>query len=265
MLTHFYPRDAAEIAKLQREKVSLMAELSSQFTPQDQQKLTYTPPAPHAAAAHKAKKAVQRSKMDVKTLAAEKVALMKQLEGYKSESMSDPVVGGILAQFATDKGIGPLGEVKDTKEDMMGSLSAARESRKQRLHLLKMMAESMGDVSPKEALAQRVISIGLAPSTPFPSPFPSPSDQVRAGQVALCQGEAAAHREGGGRTPGLDPARLIAQCRSSLDAHRVSGEGGGEGKKGRGYREGAQGCQEEPRGGDGQGGRDAEQGARGSG
>lgn len=151
-------RDAAEIAKLERERSSLMAQLSSRMTPHEH-KLKYVPqkmPAQHQA--------VLRKKMDVKQLADEKVALMKKLEGYRKESKSDPVVGGILAQYATDSGIGTLGEVKDTKDNVMGSLlsvgDAAHKSRRQRFHLLKMMAESMGDVSPKEALAQRVISIG---------------------------------------------------------------------------------------------------------
>lgn len=152
-------RDAEEIAKLESERSSLMAQLSSRMTPH-QHKLKYVPQK-HMIAQHQP---VTLKKMGVKELAKEKVALMKKLEGYAKESESDPVVGGILSQYATDSGIGTLGKVKDTKDNVMGSLlsvgDATHKSRRERLHLLKMMAESMGDVSPQEALAQRVISIG---------------------------------------------------------------------------------------------------------
>lgn len=126
-------------------------------------------------------------KPDLTKLQAEREALEKQILAYKQQAakQQDPLMGGILAAFKPDTGAGVLsrtgtmhaanqgllgrvGEDESSRDDnVLGSLAATMtkvqdEKMLQDEHVRQLdnVAKAMGDVSPKEALAQRIIALG---------------------------------------------------------------------------------------------------------
>ena len=127
------------------------------------------------------------SRPDLHTLQAEREALEKQILAYKQQAakQQDPLMGGILAAFKPDTGAGVLsrtgtmhaanqgllgrvGEDESSRDDnVLGSLAATmtkvqdeRMLQDEHVRQLDNVAKAMGDVSPKEALAQRIIALG---------------------------------------------------------------------------------------------------------
>ena len=141
-------------------------------------------PAPAAPAAAPAAKREPAVHPPVQQLQAQRAALERQIEAYKvqAQKQRDPLVGGILASFkastgdgllsrtttmrAADTGLlGRVGSIQD--ENVLGSLAATMTKPQQdqmltvdRDRQVLNMAQAKGDVSPKEALAQRIIALG---------------------------------------------------------------------------------------------------------
>ena len=141
-------------------------------------------PAPAAPAASRAAKREPAVHPPVQQLQAQRAALERQIEAYKvqAQKQRDPLVGGILASFKASTGdgllsrtttmrdadtglLGRVGSIQD--ENVLGSLAATMTKPQQdqmltvdRDRQVLNMAQAKGDVSPKEALAQRIIALG---------------------------------------------------------------------------------------------------------
>ncbi|EKX53954.1 hypothetical protein GUITHDRAFT_160753 [Guillardia theta CCMP2712] len=150
-------RESREIERLIKEKAQLQAQLHPSSHPQV-----------HHAASKSGKKVVATAAVKVEkkpridTLRREKEALEKQLNMFKVQAAKakDPIIEGVLGEMnAKRDGTGLLGRLKESKSNVLGSLAATMSPADQNKMLLH-EAEAMGDVSPKEALAQRIISLG---------------------------------------------------------------------------------------------------------
>mmetsp|Transcript_519 Transcript_519/g.1022 ORF Transcript_519/g.1022 Transcript_519/m.1022 type:complete len:514 (-) Transcript_519:40-1581(-) len=160
-------REASEIQKLQQEKMKLEAQLTQTSQPMQNVVLKGKAQLPvalylksqgkHPAATYELHQ--QAAKPKVTDLVSEKKVLQQELAAAAKSSVGDPIVEGVLGSFKGDTGDGLLGELKDSTDNVMGSLAATMTS-SEKLKMLTNEAKAMGDVSPKEALAQRVISIG---------------------------------------------------------------------------------------------------------
>ena len=125
------------------------------------------------------------AKPHVQKLEAERKALEDKIHAYQTQAkkQKDPLMGGILAAYKEDTGAGVLsrtntlhdanqgllGRIGETQEtdNVLGSLAATmtkvqQEKMLQAEHVRQLdnVAKAMGDVTPKEALAQRIISLG---------------------------------------------------------------------------------------------------------
>jgi hypothetical protein len=126
------------------------------------------------------------AKPAVQTLEAERAALENKIQAFQAQAkkQKDPLMGGILAAYKEDTGagvlsrthtlhdasqglLGRIGEGEQTSDNVLGSLAATmtkvqQEKMLQAEHLRQLdnVAKAMGDVTPKEALAQRIISLG---------------------------------------------------------------------------------------------------------
>jgi len=129
--------------------------------------------------------AAKPARPPVQALEQERAALEQRIQSYKTQAakQNQPLMGGMLAAYTNDNGAGVLsrtstlkaenqgllGRVGDTyrSDNILGSLAATmtREQQQKMLEAehvkqLDNVKSAMGDVTPKEALAQRIISLG---------------------------------------------------------------------------------------------------------
>jgi len=186
-------KEAEEIAQLQREKGELEHELKTGRAPLLHPRVLKA----EVRRAARLKATVQTlsqttpvatsPRPDLLKLQAERSALEKQILAYKQQAakQQDPLMGGILAAFKPDRGAGVLsrtgtmraanqgllgrvGEDESSRDDnVLGSLAATmtkvqdeRMLQDEHVRQLDDVSKAMGDVSPKEALAQRIIALG---------------------------------------------------------------------------------------------------------
>lgn len=177
----------------------------------------------------------------VQQLEAQRALLEKQIDVYKKQAVQqkDPLMGGLLAAYKTDTGAGVLsrtstmqadsqgllGRVRDDdsvndNDNVLGSLAATMTKEQQQkmlqaehLRQLHNEAKAMGDVSPKEALAQRIIALGAQ--------FLSEKDEphhtdVKAGPTSTA--DAAVRHHARGRVAKLHTRLAVAQEAKHGDA-----------------------------------------------
>ena len=178
------------------------------------------------------------SRPDLHTLQAEREALEKQILAYKQQAakQQDPLMGGILAAFKPDTGAGVLsrtgtmhaatqgllgrvGEDESSRDDnVLGSLAATmtkvqdeRMLQDEHVRQLDNVAKAMGDVSPKEALAQRIIALGAQ--------FLSEPDTVAAAPTGPSHtGDAARRAHARGRVAQMHARMSAAHAASAAPA-----------------------------------------------
>ena len=176
---------------------------------------------------------------NVQRLQAERQALERQIQTFKAQAakQKDPLMGGILAAYKEDTGAGVLsrtgtmhaarqgllGRVGDdastNSANVLGSLAATmtkvqqeRMLQAEHVRQLDNVAKAMGDVSPKEALAQRIIALGAQ--------FLAEPDTVPRAAAATART---------GPTPASDAARRahahgrVARMHARLSAARAAG------------------------------------------
>jgi len=193
-------KEAAEIAELKTEKEDLEHTLKTGRAPllhPNQLKLELRRAAQLKSTVEKGRQwaaksapppapvqSLSQTHPSVQKLKAEREALQHQIEALKMKSGNqvNPFIGGILASFPDDStagvlsrastikaaNTGLLGRVgEDSSDNVLGSLAATMSTTQQaqmleaeHIRQLDNEAKAMGDVSPKEALAQRIIALG---------------------------------------------------------------------------------------------------------
>jgi hypothetical protein len=249
-------KEAEEIAQLQREKGELEHELKTGRAPLLHPRVLKA----EVRRAARLKATVQTlsqttpvatsPRPDLLKLQAERSALEKQILAYKQQAakQQDPLMGGILAAFKPDRGAGVLsrtgtmraanqgllgrvGEDESSRDDnVLGSLAATmtkvqdeRMLQDEHVRQLDDVSKAMGDVSPKEALAQRIIALGAQflaePDTVAAAPTGPSSDAARRaharGRVAQMHARMSAERAA---TAGAAPAVAHGASDSSLSS-----------------------------------------------
>lgn len=193
--TELSDKEAAEIAKLQAEKNELERSLKTGRMPllhpevlkSEVRRAAQLKSNVHRAPVQKLSQQapVAQAKPPVQQLEAERKALENKIHAFQvqAKKQKDPLMGGILAAYKEDTGAGVLSRthtLHDANQGLLGRVGEAREAdnvlgslaatmtkvqqekmlEAEHVRQLDNVAKAMGDVTPKEALAQRIISLG---------------------------------------------------------------------------------------------------------